>query len=173
MERLDLLQASGADLMPASLDSLDLAMDLGDLAIASRVDEGFDDLIAREQYRKGNLPPLQNCRRALRPGGFLTLTNNHRPENLETYLEMQRLLLRVAGFTGMTLRSAGPPVVVEARKRQPTVEEYDHGIVLREVTDPAEILACHDFARELYYYKDFKYDLEVARPTASVRPVRS
>jgi hypothetical protein len=35
--------------------------------------------------------------------------------------------------------------------------------VLREITDPAEVLACHEFAREVYYYKDFKYDLDVVR----------
>ncbi len=163
MEQLDLLQASGADLMPASLDSFELTMDLGDLAIASKVEESFDDLIAQEQYRNGNLPPLQTCRRALRPGGILTLTNPHRAKELEPYLEMQRMLLSVAGLAEVTVRSSSPAIVVQATKRPPLVEEYDHGMVLREVTDPAEILACHEFARDFYYYKDFKYDLEVVR----------
>ncbi len=54
-------------------------------------------------------------------------------------------------------------MVVQARRRGEAFEEYDHGMVLREIIDPDGILACHEFARELYYYKDFKYDLEVVR----------
>ncbi len=162
MEQLDLLQAAGTDLRPASLDSLELTMDLGDLAIAGKTEETFDDLIAGEQYRKGNLPPLQACRRALRPGGVLTLTNPHHPADLEPYLDLQQMLLNAAGFVGVTVKSR-QPIVVQATVRPPVAEEYEHGMVLREIIDPVEILACHEFARELYYYKDFNYDLDVVR----------
>ena len=99
----------------------------------------------------------------LRDGGRLVLRNSSPEAAREGYFESQEMLLRVAGFTDVAAVSAGPPMVVQATRRPAVVEEYDHGIVLREVVDPAEVQACHEFAREYYYYKDFNYDFDVVR----------
>ncbi len=160
MEYLDLLQTPAADLRPASLDSIEVNLDLGDLEVCSKTDESFDDLIAREQYRNGNLVRLQTCRRMLRSGGLLLLRDSGGSTACDGHFERVQMLLRVAGFTEVVLKGAG---VVQAAKRPPVVEEYEHGIVLREVVEPAETQACHEFAREYYYYKDFNYDLDVVR----------
>jgi hypothetical protein len=163
MEYLDLLQTPAADLRPASVDALEVDFDLGDPAVCSRTCDSFDDLVAREQYRNGSLERLQKCRLVLRDGGRLVIRSARPDATRDGYLESQEMLLRIAGFTDVVVKSIGPPTVVQAAKRPPVVEEYDHGIVLREIIDPAEVLACHQFARDYYYYKDFNYDLEVVR----------
>ncbi len=162
MEQLDLLRSPAADLRSASLDSLEVTVDLGDLVVSARTDDSFDDLIARRQYRSGNLAALQKCRLALRDGGTLRLTNPHEGASRDGYLADQEMLLRMAGFTAVTVESRAP-LVVRATRRAPVVEEREHGMLLREIVDPAEVLSCHEFAREYYYYKDFNYDLEVVR----------
>jgi hypothetical protein len=162
MEQSDLLQAPAEDLKIASLDSLEVTLDLGDLRLADATDENFDDLIARQRVRTGTLTPLQKCRLLLRPGGLLRLKNPHAGADAGSYLELQHMLLSMAGFVGISPRSNGYPLVVDATRRPCLREEYDEGMSLREVVDPADVLACHEFAREVYYYKDFNYDLEVA-----------
>ena len=162
MEYKDLPPGAPAELSSASADSLDLTLDLGDLPLLDQVNESFDDLIAREQYRNGLLVQLKKCRLGLREGGTLRLTNTHQGDNDVSYLERQEMLLRTAGFTDVTV-AAGPPLLVEAVRRPAVVEEQDYGMVVREMVTPEEIVRAHEFAREYYFYKDYNYDYEVAR----------
>ncbi|HVP19730.1 MAG TPA: hypothetical protein VMU36_12090 [Spirochaetia bacterium] len=159
---MDLPQNRGSKTDTGSQDSLELSLDLGDLLLLDQVTESFDDLIAREQYRYGPLFKLKECRVTLRPGGTLNLTNTHQGVLDASYLRRQEMLLRVAGFTDMTV-VGGSPFMVQAVRRPAVVEEQEYGMVVRELITAREILSSHEFAREYYFYKDYNYDYEVAR----------
>jgi len=142
---------------------MDVALDLGDLALADRTADSFDDLIANGSGRGGILLSLRKCRHVLRDGGRLRLTNLHPCAAGAEYLELLDMLLRVAGFTDVTLKNPEKPMVVECSKRTPVVEDQEFGMTVREVVDPEELQKSHEFARDYYYYKDFNYDPDVAR----------
>ncbi len=160
---MDILQEAATSLKPRSLDEMEVTLDLGDLALNSFTNESFDDLIARKGATTGNLVPLRKCRLVLRDGGRLRLVNPHPGASESSYLELQEMLLRAAGFTEVAIREPGPPLVVEAVKRKPLAEEQDFGMTVRELVDPQDIEATHEFARDIYYYKDFNYDTELVR----------
>ncbi len=162
MEQMDLPQSRASKPDGGHKESLELNLDLGDLQLLDQVNEGFDDLIAREQYRNGLLAPLRECRLALREGGSLTLVNTHPGHHEQSYLQREEMLLRVAGFTDFTVAGSSP-LVVKAIRRPPVVEQEDYGMVIRELVTPDEIVVSHQFAREYYFYKDYNYDYEVAR----------
>ncbi len=163
MEKMDLGQASASDLQPDSHDSVELTLDLGELTLTDQEEESFDDLIRQQKYKSGNLFPLHKCRLALRDNGTLRLYNLHPGAGDPRYQDLQQLLLRLAGFHDATVSGSEPPFLVEARKRPAVVEEQEYGMVVREVVTPQEVAAAHEFARTYYFYKDFNYDLEVAR----------
>jgi len=163
MEQMDLIQAPITDLPPDSLDAFELTLDLGPLSLDDHVEETFDDLIRQEKYRSGSLVPLRKCRHLLRDGGTLRLVNLYQGATEEGYASLVEILLRTAGFVEARMVSAAPPVTVEARKRTPVVEEQEFGMMARELVGPAELEQAHEFARSYYFFKDFNYDLDVAR----------
>jgi hypothetical protein len=145
------------------LDALEVTLDLGPLALDDITTESFDDLIARRGDESGNLFPLRKCRLVLQDGGRLQLANPYPGAREPAYLDLQEMLLRAAGFTDIVVKDAAGPVLVEAVKRAPVVEEQEYGMVVRELVTPEDVAASHVFSRDYYYYKDFNYDLEVAR----------
>jgi hypothetical protein len=162
MEKIDILLAPIGGLQADTLDDIEVTLDLGDLPIVEQTGESFDDLIARQARDPGNLLPLRKCRHVLRVGGTLRLTNTYAGPSDPRYLERQEILLNAAGFVDLNV-SAGKPLVVEARKRVPVLEEHEFGMVIRELVTPDEIAKSHEFARQYYFFKDFNYDLEVTR----------
>ncbi len=163
MEQTELLQTSIADLPMGSVDTLDLTLDLGELVLASQIDESFDDLIRQARDVNGNLFPLRKCRLVLREGGKLRLRNPHSGADDPAYVELQQMLLRCAGFTDAIVSDHSSPLVVEATRRPGIVEEQEYGMVVREIISPEDLAKTHEFARDYYFYKDFNYDLEVSR----------
>ncbi len=163
MEQMDILQTSLEELRYDSLDALEITLDLGDLSLSALTNETFDDLIREERYHTGNLFPLRKCRHVLREGGSLRLTNPHPGAGDLEYQELQMLLLRAAGFADIAPVGDSSPLVVEARKRPAMAEEQEFGMVVREIVTPEDLALTHEFAREYYFYKDFTYDLDVAR----------
>ncbi len=163
MEQTDLLKASAADLPMGSLDDLAVTLDLGELVLDSQISDSFDDLIRKAMDRSGNLVPLRKCRHLLREGGRLRLTNPHPGAAAPAYRELQEILLRTAGFTDFIVGDHASPLLMEATRRPGIVEEQEYGMVVREIINPQDLAKTHDFARDYYFYKDFNYDLEVAR----------
>lgn len=163
MGELDIIQTATTDLEPASRDRIDLTLDLGPLALDEQSRESFDDVIEREQYRTGPLVVLERCRIVLREGGVLQLTNLNNRAAEGGYLELVRMLLTKTGFVDIQIADGHAPLTLTARRRADIVEEYDYGMVLRELVRPEDVMRCHEFAKELYFYKDFNYDLEVSR----------
>lgn len=164
MKKLD---CEAIDLGSITLDSLsevEVRMDLGELELKNQVHESFDDLIAKEQYKTGNLYQLNKLRLLLKANGNLRLINTYNGKiNDAYYLNKQEMLLNKAGFVHIKITRREKPLIIEAVKRPLEEEEQDFGLKLVEVIHPQEILRCHDFAREYYYYKDFNYDLEVVK----------
>jgi hypothetical protein len=163
MEQMELLQASIADLQPGSLDTLEVTLDLGDLVLLDQVNESFDELIRQERDRTGVLVPLRKARHVLREGGRMRLHNTHPGADDPAYVELQEILLRAAGFTDAAAGNHDAPGVVEAVRRPAMVEQQEFGMMVRELTSPEDLARSHEFAREYYFYKDFNYNLEVAR----------
>jgi len=145
------------------LDTLELTLDLGNLVLADQVNESFDDLIRQARDVNGNLAPLKKCRHVLREGGKLRLCNPHPGVEDPAYVELQQMLLRVAGFENAIVSDHSSPRVMEAIRRPGIVEEQQYGMVVRELISPEDLAKAHEFARVYYFYKDFNYDLEVAR----------
>ncbi|RQV99177.1 hypothetical protein EH220_02155, partial [bacterium] len=136
---------------------------LEDLKLAASVDESFDELIDRKQYSLGPLVVLNKLR--------LGLDDNEQVEFVlagaipsdaveERNLQM---LFHKAGFDQVEYRTAPNGRMVSARKRPLYTVPYEYGFSLKELIDEADILKGHEFAREVYYYKDFNYNYEVAR----------
>ena len=138
-------------------------LDLGDLELKRQVSQSFDDLVALDWYKHGNLYELQKLRLLLRENGILRLVNTYAGKIDQTYLFHQEILLNKAGFVDLRIQSDKNPLIIEARKRPLVTEEYEYGFTLTEIVDPDEIFACHEFAKEYYYYKDFNYDLDIVR----------
>jgi len=163
MERMDLPHSAASHVSPSADESLDLALDMGDLVLLDQVTETFDDLIAREQYRSGLLASLKQARLALGEGGKLRLTNTHQGVHDASYLERLEMLLRVAGFVDVAPQGGASGNLVEAVRRPAVLEEQEYGMVVRELVTPEDIRKSNEFAREYYFYKDYNYDYEVAR----------
>jgi len=163
MERLDIEATDREDLESGSQAALEVSLDLGDLALADQTSETFADLTSRRLDVVGNLPRLHECRNAIRGGGTLRLENRWQGPVDRDYLLREEMLLNMAGVVEGTVVAEAPRHVPQAKRRPDMVEEWDYGMVLREVTGPSEILRCHEFAKEYYYYKDYNYDLDVVR----------
>ena len=140
-----------------------LELSVRDLHVVDSVEESFDDLIARNQWALGHLVPLNALRLELEEGEEteihvtgLDLTDQKACIGLQT-------LFTKAGFTHLQVVDVDTGVTISARKRPLIQKEYGNGIVLSEVIDPGEIARCHAFANEVFYYRDFNYDYEVAR----------
>jgi hypothetical protein len=165
--------AVSVELEGGSQAALEVGVDFGPLAVADQTREVFADLIPRRLHATGILPRLLDCRRALRDGGELRLANRWRGPIDAGYVAREEMLLNMAGFVEVEVLESEPVHTLRATRRPNVVEEWDHGMVLREVTEPAEILTCHEFAKEIYYYKDYNYDLDVvsAFPNADMYAV--
>ena len=133
-------------------------LDLGSLILENRVDEGFDELIAKNAYRNGPLPLLKEIRGNIGPNEQIVLAHP-RPITDESAVH---LLIESAGFEIEEIRSFDE-TEISIVPRDRASERYDYDMELVEMIDHAEILACHEFAHEVYYYRDFNYDYEVAR----------
>ena len=161
MEGANRRVAVSVELEGGSQAALEVGFDLGPLVVADETQETFADLVPRRLATTGILPRLLDCRRALREGGELTLANRWHGAIDAGYVFREEALLNMAGFVEVETLGDEPTHTLRARRRPNVVEEWDYGMVLREVTEPDEMLACHEFAREIYYYKDFNYDLDV------------
>ncbi len=163
MKKLDCEAIDFGSITLDSLSEVEIRMDLGKLELKNQVHESFDDLIDREQYKTGNLFQLNKLRLLLKANGTLKLINTYNGKINDAYLYRQEMLLNKAGFVHIKITCREKPLIIEAVKRPLEEEEQDFGLKLVEVIHPEEILRCHDFAREYYYYKDFNYDLEVVK----------
>jgi len=151
------------------MTGIDLHLD--DLQLAPRVDESFDDLIERDQYNSGPLVVLNGLRRNLPDNEpVMVRVSGAIPENSDEERNLA-MLFHKAGFDKIEyLNSSGEPCV-KAVKRPLYTVPYDYGLFLKEFIEEEDILRCHEFAKSVYYYKDFNYDYDVTRqfdPNADV-----
>jgi hypothetical protein len=148
-----------------TLDDLSLEFDFGPLDMKSRVEETFDDLIARRQFRFGPLCELRRARLLLRENAQLEILNHYSGEVDAEYFDRLDILLSAAGFTEMRLASeAGArPMRITARKRPLLRREHRYKMQLRELVLPADVAKAHQFAQGIFTYKGNNYDFEVAR----------
>ncbi len=149
--------------------TVDLHFD--DLQLAARTDESFDDLIARNQYHSGPLVALNELRLEL--GDNEAVRVAVRGKTPAGVIEERNLnmLFHKAGFENIEYKKECSPPVVECVRRPVYTVPYDYGLFLKELIAPDDILRCHEFARKVYYYKDFHYDYDVTRqfdPNADV-----
>lgn len=163
MHRLDIGPTDDVDLESDSLAGLELALDLGGLTLSDEGSDTFADVLTRKEPPSGNLRRLQKCRLAVREGGTLRLVNRHKGPIDRRYVSLEEMLLNVAGFVDVSVTDEAPFHTLAATRRPGVVEELDYDMVLREVIDPDDVLRCHEFAREYYYYKDYNYDLDVVK----------
>ena len=152
-----------ADVLPNSEAAVTIEIDLKDLELRYQVHETFDDLIARKQHRSGLLYELLKLRLMLQESGSLRLINRYRGVIDPGYRLRVEMLLTKAGFHQFRISNRDGYQVIDAKRRPYLVEQHKHGLTLREIVNPDEIRQCHEFAQEIYYFKDYNYDIEVAR----------
>ena len=161
--RVEVEDFSIQDVKKDQYDEVEVRLDLGPLELKAQVLESFDDLIDREWYRKGNLYELNKLRLLLKEKGKLILGNRYEGPVDSGYISRLEILLNKAGFVDLKVVRQSPSLLLEAVKRPLYSEEFEYGMHLREIIDPDETQACHEFAKEYYYYKDFNYDFDVVR----------
>jgi hypothetical protein len=138
-------------------------LDFGKLALQNQIQETFDDLIVRESYRSGNLYELYKLRLMLKAGGKLYLRNVYSGDTGPDYILRQEILLNKSGFIDIACSQKDNVIEIEAVRRPVEIQELEYGLKIVEVVEPDEVLNCHEFAGKFYYFKDFNYDLDVAR----------
>lgn len=146
-----------------SVSEVELTTDMGHLIMKNQTDKTFDDLLKRNPYNSGNLFHLTRLRLMLHDNGILTLINTYKETIDTSYLTRMEILLNKAGFIDLEVKNASDPLIIRAVRRPVEDEELGYGLVLKEVIHPDEIIRCHQFARDFYYYKDFNYDIEVVK----------
>ena len=142
---------------------MELEIELGELDLKDRIDESFDELIARDQYCHGPMVALNECRRTVKDNERIRIMDITRDSMDVAYLECLEMMVNKAGFLDMVVMENESRLCVEAVKRPPIVIDLGHNMELRETVNPDDVRRCHDTAREIYYYKDFNYDYDVAR----------
>lgn len=141
----------------------DLELDLGSLEMKSQISDSFDDLIASQAYKTGLLFPLTEARLKLQSGGTLALINNYRGEIDEIYLRNLNVLLTAAGFFKIQVEPRDGVQYITAERRPLITRQYRFNMTFRELVKPSEILRSHEFAQEIFYYRDNNYDIELSR----------
>lgn len=163
MELDALLQRELTDVLPNSVTSVEVELDLGALELKNQILESFDDLIARKQFRFGILYELTKLRLMLCENGKLRIINKYTGPTDTDYSLKIEILLTKAGFENIAILQQNGHQVVEAIRRPYLVELYRNDLIVREIVEPADCLRCHDFAQEYFYFKDYNYNIEIAR----------
>lgn len=140
-----------------------ITIDLGPLSLDYQTYDSFDDLIGRERYRSGPLAPLAAIRAGIKPGEKVELLNAFAGTIDDEYLEMQEMLLSKAGLLAQQVELTEDGCSIRVERRPDVRIDYEYGLALCEAVTGDLILRCHEFAQEVYYFKDFNYDYEVAR----------
>jgi len=146
-----------------SLSEIELTIDLGDLIMLNQTKETFDDLLKRNPYNTGNLYILSRIRLMLHDNGILNLINTYKGSIDSSYLKRLDILLNKAGFIDIEIKNESSPLIIRTVRRLVEIKELGYGLRFKEVIDPDEILQCHQFAKDYYYYKDFNYDMDVVK----------
>lgn len=145
-------------------EHVDLELDLGDLDMKSQIRSSFDDLIASQAYRTGLLFPLTEARLLLQTGGTLNLVNTHSgPTDDAIYLRNLDIMLTAAGFYKIQIGTRDGVQYITAERRPLITRQYRFNMTFRELVRPSEILRSHEFAQEIFYYRDNNYDIELSR----------
>ena len=140
-----------------------MTLHIEELQLASRVDESFDDLIDRKQYNWGPLVGLHKLRlRTSDNEPVRVCITGKTPRNAVEERNL-KMLFHKAGFEEVEFAPGGDGPAVSAVRRSPYTVPYEYGLFLKELISEDEIQRGHEFAREVFYYKDFNYDYEVAR----------
>ncbi|MCR9141780.1 MAG: hypothetical protein NXI24_05975 [bacterium] len=161
LKSLDLFALGDSDM--ERMDRIDLEMDLGDLEMKDQITDSFDDLIRAERYRTGNLYDLTKARLLLKTGGDLKLVNTHPGPYDEIYLRNVDILLTKAGFEKIETRPVDGVLLISAVRRPIITRQYRFNMTFRELIKPADIMRTHEFAKEIFYYKDNNYDIHLSR----------
>ncbi len=161
LKSLDLFALGNSDM--ERMDRIDLEMDLGDLEMKDQITDSFDDLIQAQRYRTGNLFDLTKARLLLKAGGQLRLVNTYPGPYDAIYLRNLDILLTKAGFTDLQTRAVDGVLLVSATRRPVITKQYRFNMTFRELIKPADIMRTHEFAKEIFYYKDNNYDIELSR----------
>ncbi len=163
MELDALIQQELTDVLPNSVMSVEVELDLGSLELKNQILESFDDLIARKQFRFGILHELTKLRLMICENGKLRILNRYAgPIDAEYQLKTD-ILLTKAGFENLSFSERDGRQIIEATRRPHLVELYRNDLTVREIVEPAECLRCHEFAQENFYFKDYNYNIEIAR----------
>ena len=146
-----------------ALTEVELVIDLGNLDMKDQISDTFDDLLKRSDHETGNLYPLVRIRLMLKPEGILNLVNTYAGVKDSNYLNRMEILLNKAGFVNIKVVDPEGLSRIKAERRPLVDIPLKYNLRLKEVIDPDEIMRCHMFAKEYYFYKDFNYDLEVVK----------
>lgn len=149
----------------------DLTLHLENLSLASRSEETFDDLIAREQYRAGPLVELNKLRLALTDNQPVKVGIDGKIPSDDEEERNLKMLFHKAGFDKLEYSVTGGTAEISGIKRPLQSASFEYGLFIREFVEEKDIDRCHEFAKKVYYYKDFNYDYEVTRqfdPNADV-----
>ena len=146
-----------------SLSEVELTTDMGELIMKNQTNETFDELLKRNPYKTGNLFVLSRIRLMLHDNGILNLINTYKGTIDNSYLVRMEILLNKAGFIHLEVKKASSPLIIRAIRRPVETEDLGYGLILKEIIRPDEILLCHQFAKDYYYYKDFNYDMDVVK----------
>lgn len=146
-----------------AVDRYRIQIDLGPLPVKETLEDSFDELIERDGYALGPLPRLKQIRSELPPMREVVIENTFTGFRDDVYERRARLIIETAGFERVHRDPSGASSPYTATTRKPVTANYDYGMVLQEMLGEEEILRCHEFAREVYYYRDYNYDYSVAR----------
>jgi hypothetical protein len=153
-----------------------LTLHIDDLTLASRTDDSFDDLIARDQYNHGPLVKLNGLRRELSDDEPVTVEIAGKIPSNPAEERNLKMMFHKAGFQNLEYLPSAEGAKMRGVKRPLYRIKYDYGLHLQEIIGEPEILECHEFARQIYYFKDFNYDYDVSRqfdPNADVFTVKN
>jgi len=148
-----------------------ITLRLENLELISSTAESFDDLIDQRRYSAGPLVALNSLRLDLAENEPVKVSIAGKAPSNSMEERNLKMLFHKAGFTKIeyTINGTGPSVY--AVKRPLYIVPYGYGLFLKEFIEAKDILRCHDFAKSVYYFKDFNYDYEVSRqfdPNADV-----
>lgn len=164
MELDALIQQELTDVLPNSAMSVEVELDLGSLELKEdQIIESLDNLIARKQFRFGILHELTKLRLMICENGKLRILNRYAGPFDDEYQLKTDILLTKAGFENLSFSERDGQQIIEATRRPHLVELYRNDLTVREIVEPVECLRCHEFAQENFYFKDYNYNIEIAR----------
>lgn len=146
-----------------SVTNVELTINLGNLTMDNQTTLTFNDLLKLPISQPDNLYILTRLRLMICPEGELTLINIFDGQIDESYLNRMKILLNKAGFIDIRIINIPFPLTITAERRPVIEENLGYKLTLKEAITPEEILACHMYAKEYYYFKDFNYDLDVVK----------